>query len=47
MIEELVDRVEKHDIYPVIGETFAWRDAPKAFESMMRQGTVGKIVVVI
>ena len=47
MLGELVDMVEKHDIHPVIGETFVWKDAPKAFESMMKQGTVGKIVVKI
>jgi NADPH:quinone reductase-like Zn-dependent oxidoreductase len=47
MMDELVEQVEKHDIHPVIGETFAWRDAPKAFERMMEQGTVGKIVITI
>lgn len=45
MLEELVDQVEKHDIHPVVGETFGWRDASKAFGSMMKQGTVGKIVI--
>ena len=45
MIEELVEQIEKHDIHPVIGETFMWQDAPKAFQSMMKQGTVGKIVI--
>jgi NADPH:quinone reductase-like Zn-dependent oxidoreductase len=47
MIEELVELVESHDIHPVIGETFAWRDAPKAFEIMMKQSAVGKIVITI
>jgi NADPH:quinone reductase-like Zn-dependent oxidoreductase len=47
MLEELVHQVEKHDIHPVVGETFTWRDAPKAFVSMMKQGTVGKIVITI
>ena len=47
MIDELVGLVEKHDIHPVIGGTYAWRDAPNAFESMMKQGTVGKIVITI
>ncbi len=47
MLGEVVDFVEKHDIHPVIGETFEWKYAPKAFESMMKQGTVGKIVVAI
>lgn len=47
MIEELVELVESHDIHPVIGEAFAWRDAPKAFETMMKQGAVGKIVITI
>jgi NADPH:quinone reductase-like Zn-dependent oxidoreductase len=47
MIDELIGQVEKYDIHPVIGETYAWQDAPKAFESMMKQGTVGKIVITI
>jgi NADPH:quinone reductase-like Zn-dependent oxidoreductase len=47
MLDELVGQVEKYDIQPVIGETYAWRDAPRAFESMMKQGTVGKIVITI
>ena len=47
MMEELVEQIEKHDIHPVIGKTFAWQDAPKAFESMMKQGTLGKIVITI
>lgn len=47
MVEELVASVEKHDIHPVLGQTFAWKDVPKAFEAMMKQGTVGKIVVTI
>jgi NADPH:quinone reductase-like Zn-dependent oxidoreductase len=47
MIEELVEQVEKHDIHPVVGETFAWPDCLKAFESMMKQGTVGKIVITV
>lgn len=47
MMDELVELVEKHNIHPVIGETYAWRDALKAFESMMKQGTVGKIVITI
>lgn len=47
MIEELVEQVEKHNIHPLIGQTFAWQDAPKAFKSMMKQGVVGKIVIAI
>lgn len=47
MIEELAEQIEKHNIHPVIGETFTWQEAPKAFESMMKQGTVGKIVITI
>lgn len=47
MLEELVQQVEKHDIHPVIGETSTWRDATEAFGSMMKQGTVGKIVITI
>jgi NADPH:quinone reductase-like Zn-dependent oxidoreductase len=47
MMEELVEQVEKHDIHPMVGKAFAWRDAPEAFESMMKQDTVGKIVIKI
>ena len=47
MLDQLIEMVEKHDIHPVIGETFAWNEAPKAFGYMMKQGTVGKIIISI
>ena len=47
MQKELMAAVEKYDIHPVIGDTFAWEDAPKAFESMMKQSTIGKLVISI
>ena len=45
MLDELMEFIEKHDIHPVVGERFSWEDAPRAFEAMMKQRTVGKIVV--
>lgn len=45
MLNELVHLVEEHSINPVVGETFEWEEAPKAFECMMNQGTIGKIVI--
>jgi len=43
--EELVKLIEEHHISPVLGKTFDWKDAPVAFEAMMAQGIVGKIVI--
>lgn len=45
MLNELVNLVEEHGIKPVVGETFSWEEAPKAFGTMMKQGAVGKLVV--
>ena len=46
MMGKLVDLLEKHDIQPVLGKKCAWEDAPKAFEAMMNQGTVGESGVI-
>jgi D-arabinose 1-dehydrogenase-like Zn-dependent alcohol dehydrogenase len=45
MLNELVHLVEEHSIKPVVGEVFSWEEAPKAFERMMKQDTVGKLVI--
>ena len=47
MLLDLVKLVEEHNIKPVVGEVFAWEDAPNAFASMMKQGVVGKLVIKI
>jgi NADPH:quinone reductase-like Zn-dependent oxidoreductase len=47
MLNELVHLVEEHGIKPVVGEVFSWEEAPKAFERMMKQGTIGKLVISI
>lgn len=45
MSEELVRRVDADKIRPVIAKTFEWREAKDAFELLMNQSEVGKIVV--
>lgn len=45
MLEKTVALIEEHDIHPVVGQVFGWEDAPKAFEKLRSQDTVGKIVI--
>ncbi len=45
MIEELVRLVEIHDLHPVIAKSFEWKDAKQAFELMLNQTEIGKIVI--
>ena len=45
MSEELVRRVEAAKIHPVIAKAFEWDEAKDAFELMMKQSAVGKIVI--
>lgn len=45
MGEELVRRVDADNIYPVIAKTLEWSEAKEAFELLMHQSEVGKIVV--
>ena len=45
MVEELVRRVDADKIHPVIAKTVAWTEAQKAFEMVMNQSEVGKIVI--
>ena len=45
MGEELVRRVDADKIHPVIAKTFEWGEAKDAFEMLMDQSAVGKIVV--
>ena len=45
MSEELVRRVDVGKIRPLIAKTFKWSDAKEAFEMMMNQSGVGKIVI--
>jgi D-arabinose 1-dehydrogenase-like Zn-dependent alcohol dehydrogenase len=47
MLLDLVKLVEEHNIKPVVGEIFVWGDAPKAFNRMLKQGIVGKLVISI
>lgn len=45
MVEELVRRVDASKIHPVIAKTFEWGEAKAAFELLMSQSEVGKIVI--
>ncbi|KAK4939686.1 hypothetical protein LTR10_020076 [Elasticomyces elasticus] len=45
MLAKAVRLAEEHDLHPHIEEVFAWEDAPKAFEQLRKQGSVGKVVV--
>ena len=45
MSEELVRRVDAGKIHPVIAKVFEWSEAKEAFEMLMNQTGVGKIVV--
>jgi NADPH:quinone reductase-like Zn-dependent oxidoreductase len=45
MVEECVEMMEAHDLHPVVAEVFEWQDAPKAFEALLKQSAVGKIVI--
>jgi D-arabinose 1-dehydrogenase-like Zn-dependent alcohol dehydrogenase len=45
MLSRAVALAEEYDIHPYLGATFAWDDAPQAFEQLRKQKTIGKIVV--
>ena len=45
MSEELVRRVDSGKIHPCIAKVFEWSEAKEAFEMLMKQTGVGKIVV--
>ena len=45
MSEELVRRVDAGKIHPVIAKAFEWSEAKEAFEMLMNQTGVGKIVI--
>lgn len=45
MVEELLRKLDASKIHPVIARTFEWDEAKAAFELLMNQSEVGKIVV--
>lgn len=45
MLSRAVALAEEHDLHPYIGKVYEWEDAPKAYEQLRRQDTVGKIVI--
>ena len=45
MNEELVRRMEAAKIHPIIAKAFEWDEAKEAFELLMAQSAVGKIVI--
>ena len=45
MVEKMLQVVDAHKIRPHVAEVFSFKDAPEAFEAMMSQSKVGKIVI--
>ena len=45
MLEETVQLSENHDIHPVIAKVVDFQDAKTAFEMLMSQKEIGKIVI--
>ena len=45
MLKDLASIIEKRDIHPIVEKEFAWKEAQKAFDSMMKQTTFEKIVI--
>ncbi|TAQ89578.1 hypothetical protein B7494_g2081 [Chlorociboria aeruginascens] len=45
MMERLVDFVEKNKIHPQVAQVFKWEDAKSAFEALVAQNSIGKIVI--
>ncbi|KAL2069267.1 hypothetical protein VTL71DRAFT_15605 [Oculimacula yallundae] len=45
MLSRMVALTEEHDLHPHLAKVFDWEDAPKAFELMRKQNSVGKIVI--
>ena len=45
MVEEMVRFVEEHNIHPQIAKIYDWGQAKEAFEALVEQKAVGKIVV--
>lgn len=41
----LIGMIEEHGIRPVIARTFEWDNAKEAFEMLLGQTEVGKIVI--
>jgi NADPH:quinone reductase-like Zn-dependent oxidoreductase len=37
--------VEEYNIHPLVAKTFEWEEAPKAFEALINQTAVGKVVI--
>jgi NADPH:quinone reductase-like Zn-dependent oxidoreductase len=45
MVAKLIEMIEEHGIRPVIARTFEWDNAKGAFETLLRQEEVGKVVI--
>ena len=45
MVEELVRRMDADKIHPVIAKTFEWHEAKEAFQLLMNQSGIGKIII--
>ncbi len=45
MGDDLVRRVDAAKVHPAIARTFEWGKAKEAFELLMNQSAVGKIIV--
>lgn len=45
MAEELVAFMQEHNLHPPIARTFAFEEAPEAWESLTELSDAGKIVI--
>ena len=45
MVEECVEMMGAQELHPIVAQVFEWEDAPKAFEALLKQNAIGKIVV--
>ena len=44
-VDTAVDIIRKHKLKPAADTVYEWNDAKKAFEALMTQSAIGKIVI--
>jgi NADPH:quinone reductase-like Zn-dependent oxidoreductase len=44
-LQRAVEIMEKHNLHPLIGGVYGWKDAATAFETMRDGNFVGKLVI--
>ena len=47
MISKVFQVMEEHDLHPQISEECSFEDTPKAFQALISQTKVGKLVIKI